>query len=267
MRTETLIDVGGYRLALYCRGAGTPSVVLDAGAGADASMWEPVLAAVAPITHVCAFDRPGRGKSDTAPDPRSDQQIIEEVHTLLVRAAVPRPYVLVGHSSGGLNMRRYALYYPDEVAGLVLVDAVHPDQFVRAEALLPPEVPTEDAALQEFRQALRTINRSRLVAAQHGMTDDLQLATDAARSLGALPVVVVTATQHELGVPAAVLARLEQDWQTMQHELLNLSSNSVQIIAEGSGHNIQLERPEVVADAIRRVLEAVHHQSTLNGSM
>jgi pimeloyl-ACP methyl ester carboxylesterase len=267
MLTETLINVGGYRLALYCSGQGTPSVILDAGAGAAASSWEKVHAAVAPIARVCAFDRPGIGKSDPAPDPRSDRQILDEVHTLLVRAAIPGPYVLVGHSSGGLNMRRYARHYPDKVAGLVLVDAVHPEQFVRAEALLPAEVPDEDAALHEFREALRTINRPRVDAAQHGTTDDLQLDVGGAGSLGAIPVVVLTATQHDLGVPAAVGARLEQDWQAMQYDLRDLSSNSVQIIAQGSGHNIQLERPELVADAIQRVIEAVRRHSTLNAAM
>jgi len=266
MLTESLMDVGGYRLALYCSGSGTPAVVLDAGGGAGASSWEHVQAGVAHVTRVCSFDRPGIGKSDAPPQPRSARQIVEEVHTLLVRAAVPAPYVLVGHSSGGLNMRRYARHYPDEVAGLVLVDAVHPDQFIRAEALLPPEVADEDTALHEVRAQLRAMNRLHGAAAQEGTADDLQRDVGGAGSLGAIPVVVLTATQHDLGGPPAVLARLEQDWQAMQQEMCTLSSDSVQIIATGSGHNIHLERPEVVVDAIRRVIEAVRRHASLNAS-
>lgn len=263
MLTETLVDVGGYRLALYSTGSGTPSVVLDAGRGAGASIWERVQTAAGSFSHVCAFDRPGIGRSDPVSGPYADLQVVEEVHTLLSRAAVPPTYILVGHSSGGLNMRMYALRYPNEVAGLVLVDAVHPDQFVRAEALLPPEVPDEDADLHEFRAALRSLNQLQAEPMNDQLADTQRMDVGGPGSLGALPLVVLTATVHDLGLPDAVLAPLEQDWQVMQHEMFELSSDAVQIIAQGSGHNIHLERPELVVDAIWRIVEAVRRQVPL----
>jgi len=89
MLTEMLVDVGGYRLALYCAGSGTPPVVLDAGGGTGASSWQQVQRAIAAVTQVCAFDRPGIGNSDPVPYPRSGDQIVEEVRTLLHMAACP----------------------------------------------------------------------------------------------------------------------------------------------------------------------------------
>lgn len=128
-----LFDVGGRRLYLACTGAaagnGGPTVVLEAGHGGDSTVWLGIQSAVAPGSRVCAYDRantPG-GTSDPAPLPRTAEDAVADLHALLAAAKVPGPYVLVGHSLGGLFVRLYAGRYPDEVAGLVLVDPSHED--------------------------------------------------------------------------------------------------------------------------------------------
>ena len=115
--------MGGYSLHIQCVGTGSPTVVLDAGLGGTSLDWNLVQTEIGPTTQVCAYDRAGMGWSDTGPAPRTPGQIARELHTLLTNAGIPGPYVLVGHSAGGKNVRMFALQYPDEVAGMVLVDA------------------------------------------------------------------------------------------------------------------------------------------------
>jgi pimeloyl-ACP methyl ester carboxylesterase len=132
-----LIDVGGYRLHMHCSGTaqpGSPTVILEAGGGMASPNWAWVQSTVAATTRVCAYDRAGYGWSDPGPTPRDARQVGQELHTLLERAAIAGPYVLVGHSIGGLYVHTYTAQYPDEVAGLVLVDSSHPDQLARAPA-------------------------------------------------------------------------------------------------------------------------------------
>src|SRR5262245_3211505 len=115
-----LVNVGGYRLHLYCAGEGSPTVVLEAVSGGLAIDWAWVQPEGARTTRVCTYDRAGRGWSEPGPAPRDARQLARELHTLLRNAAVPGPYVLAGHSAGGLFAREYAAQYPDEVVGLVL---------------------------------------------------------------------------------------------------------------------------------------------------
>lgn len=124
-----LVDVGGHRLHLHCVGAGSPTVVLEAGGGLSSSAWAWVQADLVGSTQVCAYDRAGMGWSEPGPAPRDAKQIAAELHALLTNANVTGPYVLVGHSAGGVYARVYAAQHPDEVGGLILVDSMHPDQF------------------------------------------------------------------------------------------------------------------------------------------
>lgn len=118
------VDVGGYRLHVSSSGEGSPTVVMDSGMCHVSPIWGLVQPEVARFTRACSYDRAGYAWSDPGPGPRTSQQIARELHTLLITAAIPGPYVLVGHSFGGLNMCTYAGMYPDEVAGMVLVDAL-----------------------------------------------------------------------------------------------------------------------------------------------
>ena len=130
-----MYDVGKYRLHLHCTGEGSPTVILEAGAGSPGLTWTLVQDEIAKTTRVCSYDRAGYGWSDLAPDPLSPTQIASDLHTLLETAGVPGPYILVGHSAGGIYVRAYASQYPSEVAGMVLVDASQEGQ----NAAYPPE--------------------------------------------------------------------------------------------------------------------------------
>lgn len=126
----SLVDVGGRRMHLWCRGSGRPTVVFDSALGATCLSWMLVQPRVAEFARACAYDRVGFGWSDPGPLPRSVDRIVENLHRLLEKARVPGPYVLVGHSYGGLTVRLFAARYREEVAGLVLVDAADVRQWV-----------------------------------------------------------------------------------------------------------------------------------------
>ena len=127
----TLVDIGTHRLHLRCAGQGRPTVVFDAALGGSSLSWSLVQPAVARATRACSYDRAGFGWSDAGPLPRTAGRIADELHTLLRAAAVPPPYVLVGHSFGGLVMRLFASRHASEVAGLVLVEPAIPDEWVQ----------------------------------------------------------------------------------------------------------------------------------------
>jgi pimeloyl-ACP methyl ester carboxylesterase len=141
-----LVDVGGYKLHLYCTGTGGPTVVLDALFPGTVSNWAWVQPEIAKVTSVCAYDRAGLGWSDAGPEPRDARQHATELHALLTNAGVPGPYVLVGHSLGGLSVRMFADLYPDEVAGMVLVEGTNPDGWKRLG--LPEGVGTDTSVLK-----------------------------------------------------------------------------------------------------------------------
>lgn len=233
-------DVGGFRLNLRCEGEGSPTVVLDAGAGDTLATWEWVTPGVRKLTRVCTYDRAGLGKSDPGPKPRTSARIVAELHDLLSRAHVPPPYVLVGHSFGGLNVRLFASKFPNEVSGLVLVDAT------------PEDYPAIADTLQSLaeREKLRTSQGT----APPALTDELEAITESAASVrnapipAHLPVVVLTAS-HRDDSPD-----FRSAWRTLQRRMASLFPNGRQIIAEHSDHYIQFDEPELVITAIREIV-------------
>src|SRR5262249_27907032 len=127
---DKLVDVGGFKLFIHCTGERTPVVVMDAGANNNSTSWEKVQPDVAQFIRVCAYDRADQGKSDPGPTPRTSLLFDEQLHTLLANSQISGPYVLVGHSFGGMNMRLFASLYPADVAGMVLVDAAHENSYL-----------------------------------------------------------------------------------------------------------------------------------------
>lgn len=241
-----LVDVGGHQLYINCSGRGAPAVVLEAGLDSGSEAWNGVQSGVAEFTRVCSYDRAGVGQSETGPKPRTSQQIVDDLHRLLSNAGVRGPYVLVGHSFGGMNVRLYAAQHPQEVAGVVLVDSLHPDSLSRLQEVLG-EVAWGKIASQtnENDEGVDLIQSSAQVGA--------------AGTLGATPLVVLTAGRR-VAAPFSTLphiaARLEQLWLELQDGLPGLSSNSTHIIAQRSGHCIQCDEPQLVVDAIRQVVES-----------
>lgn len=137
LHPQSLVDVGGHKLNIYCTGHGSPSVILDAGEGGTAYDWRKVQPAIAKFTRVCSYDRAGMGFSGGGPLPRDANAMVDDLHVLLQRAHVAPPYVLVGHSIAGLYAPLYADRYPQEVAGMVLVDPSFPNQTQALDAVSP----------------------------------------------------------------------------------------------------------------------------------
>jgi pimeloyl-ACP methyl ester carboxylesterase len=235
------VDIGGYRLHLRCAGAGSPVVILDAGAGDSLETWDWVFPDVRKFTRVCAYDRAGLGKSDVSPMPRTSEGIVEELQVLLARAHVMGPYVLVGHSFGGLNMRLFAARHPDGVTGLVLVDAT------------PEDFPGQDVALLSPSEAekMRTL-RGLAPAAFLAELDGMELSAEEVRAAKptAAPVLVLSSGLSGDGPSLRAL------WTRLQASMASSFPNGRQIVVEDSGHYIQFDRPEIVVDAIREVVTA-----------
>jgi pimeloyl-ACP methyl ester carboxylesterase len=271
-----LVDVGGYRLHIHCTGSGSPTVVIDAGLGDWSTSWgETVQPGVAKTTRVCTYDRAGMGWSDPGPLPRDAARFAKELHTLLQNAQIPGPYILVGHSLGGLPVRVFAHEYAPEVAGVVLIESMNPTRFnaTSAEVLSQSKSQSEPFS---FGALLSRLGIARLLVklpaiaprlsanddayyARYIRTQSLQATTDesqgmpasgkeasAVQSFGDLPLIVLTGRLNNNG-----------NWQEWQKELLQLSSNSRQLFAEHSGHNVQLDEPEAAIAAITQMVQQV----------
>jgi pimeloyl-ACP methyl ester carboxylesterase len=274
-----LVDVGGYRLHIRCLGMGSPTVVLDAGLGGMSHDWNLVQAEIAETTRVCAYDRAGMGWSDAGPQPRTPDQIAGELHTLLTNADVAGPFVLVGHSLGGKNVRLFARQHPEQVAGMVLVDArsevvdlhTSSDEAQAFQRTMQDEsnfngvmrrlgvvrllganvagAPTMTKATRMEMALFTTGQRGRdatLAEALERATDDAQL--HAAPSLGDRPLIVLASGQNMEMLPF---------WPEAQRQQAALSTDGRLIIAEGSGHYIHWEQPALVIDAVRQVVGQV----------
>ena len=265
------IDIGGGRgLYLECQGTGGPVVILEAGLRNRADIWsvkpetgQAVFPEVATFTRVCAYDRPGTtlgtdqfSHSDPVPMPRTAKDAVGDLHALLGTAAIPSPYVLVGHSTGGLIARLYASIYPKEIAGLVLVDAIPegvqtamtPDHWTVYDRLLLVDPPKELAAYKD----LETID--------FDVSFDQMRRAAKETPLPPMPLIVISKGRpFELppGLPDWLPATLEQAWTAGQDELAQLLPNTPHRIAAKSSHYVQIEEPQLVIDAIRQVVEAV----------
>lgn len=254
-----LYNIGGYRLHIYCTGpqnSDNPTVILETLSGGTSSYWGWIQSEIAKVSRVCSYDRAGRGWSDPSPRTQTLQQTVNDLHTLLERAGVARPYVLVGHSIGGIYVRKYAADYPDEVAGIVLIDASHPDQFVRV-----PELRAENESYLRMSAIFPTLARLgvfRFYFATGGEIDFGDLPTQQHDEVAALwsspeyfisqhaEVVAAPAIfsdAHTLGVldnlPLAVVSQGKEPsdyWIELQGELVALSSNSIHITVAGSTH-------------------------------
>ena len=241
--TGHLINVDGHRIQLECRGVGSPTVVMDSGLNMTMDTWGRVPDDVAGFTRVCTYNRAGLGYSDAGPKPRTSKVIVNELDALLVNAGITGPYVLVGHSVGGLNVRLYASEHPDKVVGMVLIDASDENEYQRLAAL------KSGAEKEKYLQHEGGGNFEGV---------DLLASAEELRGSGpihAMPLLVLTANQRQESEEARVIREL-------QTELVKLVPNGKQVIAENSGHFIQLDRPFLVTDSILSVVRASREHST-----
>jgi len=236
-------DVGGRSLYLECVGEGAPTIVMETGLGGDHSAWEQVVPELRGANQTCTYDRANVGERDQAPTPRTSADVVADLHGLLEAAGIPAPYVLVGHSFGGISMRLYASTYPDDVAGLVLVDPT-PTTFVDDACAIVDETTCESMSA-EFEPS-------------RGEGLDIVGSADAVSAAGplpAVPLVVLVADDHSQDAitDPEVLQRFETMWQGRQQELAtSVPGGRLELVS--SGHNIQSLRPEAVTEAIRSVI-------------
>jgi pimeloyl-ACP methyl ester carboxylesterase len=247
-------DIGGRRLFLRCTGNRSPTVVFEGGLTHD---WLALQNRLSGFTRVCSYDRPGgpQSRSDPAPFPRTARDFVADLHALLQVARVPGPYVLAGHSNSGLFSLLYASTHPRQVAGLVLIDAVHPAYHKRRLAMLKPLLPPE--AWEALRQeAMAVLPRLLDPEGIDIWTSERQTRKALRRSpLRPMPLVVLTRGRPE-DPGAAFVEQDERLWLELQRELAQLVPGSRHLITQ-SGHEIQNEQPELVLEAIRDVVLAV----------
>jgi len=251
-------DIGGRSLFLDCRGSGTPTVIIERGTGGASTndpSWDGVRDALISTMRFCLYDRANLGQSDPAPLPRTAEDVVADLHTLLQVAQIAPPYILVGHSLGGLFVRLYADRYPDEVAGIVLNDSMHPEGLEAELTVWGPPQPNEPAGVQERRAMLAAVANDTVDIPEPILQMPSVDQVRATRPLGNIPLVVLTGAHHPWpeDAPPELRKRLQQEWQRINDELLPLSTRSRRIIAANSGHFPQIDDMEVVIDAIRWV--------------
>lgn len=238
--TGGLVDVGGHKLRVERFGKGSPTVVFEAGLAQPRTTWGHVPNDVAAFTEAVIYDRAGLGDSDEVHGPRTSKQTVAELHTMLKNAGIEPPFILVGHSFGGLNVRLFASQFPEEVYGIVLVDASHEDEYSRLAALLSE--PERNQYLQH--EGGGNYEKVDLLASAEEVR--------AAAVLKPVPITVISAPGNSGNPASEAGAQLHDELQTALSRVL---PNASHVRAENSGHFVQLDRPDILIDAIRKLVE------------
>lgn len=296
-RPATLVTIPPSRqLNLRCTGSGEPTVVLEAGSHADSSTWFRVQPLLGAFTRVCAYDRAGYGFSDAGPLPRDLDADVHDLHALIHRAGITRPVVLVGHSLGSNIARRYAELHPADVSAMVLVDPPAQDigafapgwehdereldkqrfSFIRAcetaaeqgKLAKPPPDPQRCLAADDPRADAKVNAATRTWKSRPGfwrtllseLQDNARVLADPVsghESHGAMPLLVLSASDTYADAPARLRAALESARAKTQADIVATSSHGRLIQVQHTSHDIQMDKPEAVADAVRQVLRKI----------
>jgi pimeloyl-ACP methyl ester carboxylesterase len=298
-----LYDLGGYKLHLYCTGQGKPAVVLSIGSGDFSFDWLPVQQRVSSFTRVCSYDRGGEAWSDLGPNPHTHRQEAYDLRRLLKAAGVDGPFVMVGQSMGGTIIREFARQNPQEVAGMILVDAGHEDShFLNPKGLFRerdtskgrPIPPLRDTVGPQDQLSPETIAQIQASIKQMDFKPEIEppfdkLPADAQKlrlwALGLLPhfaatyndfageeaadayewkqahprpfgdIPLIVLTRSENNYPPKFAKQLTEEHEQQQADLATLSTNAKHILVPNSGHHIQVDQPQAVADAIREIVK------------
>ncbi len=288
-----LVNVGGHRLHIHCTGQGSPTVVMESGMSGWSTDWILVQPQIAQTTRVCSYDRAGYGWSESGPQPRDSQQISRELRTLLLRAGIQGKYILVGHSLGGLFVQLYAKLHPDQVAGLVLIDSVHPAQSLRMNEAVRQKYEGNLTTLTRFSSfaapsgLLRMFNQPETIIANklpvedQNMTRALAFQTKAYRALademavfeasqlevrqaGALPRISITVLSSSLVQdfpPGFEGDQIKTLWDELQHDFTRQAPNVLHLQAKNSGHYIHLDQPKLVVEAVVNMVKKIRNSN------
>jgi pimeloyl-ACP methyl ester carboxylesterase len=284
-----LVDVGGFKLHLHKQGKGGPTIILETGSGASSTSWLNIPEELSQYGTVVTYDRGGYAWSESADSERTGENIVHELYSALKKESIEGPYILVGHSLGGMYTRLFAQTYSDEVAGLVLLDARPEDYSKETDPILldagvDPVLMGSlskgmmtllkqlgiirilgDSVLQEIPEELREVAlnvefRPKYFAAKEEELRNITQLEDSIRnqSLGDIPIKVVT---HGIPIDGTVIGitkedsdKMERIWQEQQKQMLRLSTNSELIMAKNSGHAVMLDEPEVVVEAVKSII-------------
>lgn len=297
-----LVDLSGHKLHIISLGEsrlGQPTVVLESGDGLWSTCWRPVQQEMAKFSRVCAYDRPGFGWSEPYPGPCTLENIASNLHSLLKNAGEAGPFVLVGHSYGGMMIRQFAALYPQEVSGMVFVDAIH-ENYIRY-------MPEARKTVRAFQLALRmmqvlacfglvrllfrrlVLSRFKSIFPQpedmalaaaltlrpqyfrrllaENVAGNLAMDKGLPASANDIPVVVIHAHYPETparGFTPERWKKFRESWMAMEKDLLSISTNARLVTFEG-GHIVQNEHPEIIVDAVRQLIEALRGRDLANG--
>lgn len=239
MSKEMFLQINDFKLyaKFYCENYGKPTVIMDAGYGDNSETWDSVIEDISMFTSVLIYDRAGLGKSAPSSNPRTSREMVKELKTLLIESGIQPPYILVGHSFGGVNMRIYATENENEVVGLVLVDSTPEDYRERF-------LPTMSQVFQQAynKQFVYECNYDEFMESLNQLKET--------RKKIEVPLIVLSA-----GNKAHYTKESQELWNEMQREILEISYNGELIIVENSNHYIQREEPDVVIQAIKKLID------------
>ena len=260
------VDIGTHQLYIDCRGQGSPTVIIDAGMGGFSLEWRHVQTRLAKQVRVCSYDRAGYGHSESGPLPRTSARIARELHQLLTKAEVPGPYLLVGHSFGGYNIRHFAHDYPEDTMGLVLIDASHPSQFKRfprknlpaafldkdrPQRMVTRPIMPENYPAELRREAFLQMASYKARRAQGSEFRHFRTSAEQVRQLALPDVPILVLSRGRQVWPDTTYGdRMERIWTDLQSELGNLSDRTLHLIAANSGHSIHFDQPDAVSNAV-----------------
>ena len=258
------------KLHLHCVGAGSPIVVFDSGIGGSHMDWINVQSRVGKFTQACSYDRSGYGWSEMGIKPRTSKRIVNELTEILKMAKKEPPYILVGHSFGGLNMQLFARTNPKDVIGLVLIDSIHTEQYKRFEDagieipmmnttrfLLGSKDQVTQGMPEEYKDiAYELVRSDKALSSMFNELRNMHVSTQEISTAAKMPNIPITVITHGKQVwDNPMFKNMEEIWLALQTQLSKSTSKGKLLIADHSGHHIHLEQPELVLNEIKSILE------------